>query len=1243
MKNVLHVTVLLFVALCAPLHAADNTTPGRLDVDPPTLIGLGFEWYLEGDDNENAELVVDFCKEGEPEWRPSLQPFYRRPGTARTFGLKLEMPTAHFAGSIIDLEEDTPYDVRLTLSDPDGVGGEAVRTFTARTRKVPEAFAGGRKIEVGGDTGATLESVLPKLQPGDTVLLHAGTYTPPAFEAPASPKSADGPRVDTSKPAGRVLHVYPRNYKGEKQEPNFPSIMTAYHGSTFLYDTQFHMVPDGAQPGDTVLVHTGLYRTNPFSYRDHLSMWQHGARRFTRKGTAQKPIVVKAAGDGPVAIDAGGAYCAFDLLDAAHHVIEGLTIRNAFIGLEVARPQKGMVSKGLVVQDCTIKGVRTGVVGAGSTELKLVNTTIEEDAFADRQEGTYLVTADGTAEKPIAFKPFGDGEVIIDGGDGHRLLDVMAADHLIFEGLTFRNAFTALCAGLRGPRIGSTGLAVKNCRFEDVQNGVMGLSPNCRSLTVLDSVFLGRQGGSNPGGYAVDLAGAGHAVGYNYSHKFWDHLNVSTSTTMTEGNRSYNIDIYNNICARARDNIFEADGTMWNTRFMRNLCSYANSFAFSSQPTIIGPSYYIRNALYWGGGFKFVMGSSGAHAYHNTLIGGPGLPRRHAVNNLILDEKGSTPDDFKQFVNVPAPNWEHYPRDKEPVDVRKLDFQLRGGSAAIDAGQVIRGLNEDYTGKAPDLGALECGKPSPHYGPRATHETDREVSRVPSLVSWGNMADRNMVFEAHDLAVAPVASNAVWRQDWKLQHLYSQPAVAYGRLLVGCSGVLSLPAADGAETRYNHSQVRCLDLESGNEIWKLALGYSRYGVVGTFALEGDRVYFIHGMDFLCVDLDGMADGNDGAQIEVEMATTNRRERDGPAGIGLPDGAYGDIFWRLDLKALGVGIHDAASGTPLVLGDTVWVTTSQDRGVRPASAQQKSKREGPPRHDPNIRIPNVVVVDKRTGRLLALDDQPIPEVFHSQWGSLSSGIVEGRRLVFWGDGYGILHAFEVPDSYPAAGEAALRLTEAWRVDANPRHYRYDPSGRERGYPWTMGRDDEVNALREGGPGHIISTPVFHDGRVYVAIGRDGNYCLKGGGRFLGQGAVTCVDPAGAGDVTESHVLWRQTDVGRFQATPSVADGRLYLAGMDGHLYCLDASNGRIVYRYDLERAVAERSQFLADGKLYVANRSGEFFVFRTGPIPELLFRERPDVRHPATPTACGDLLILAGSREIGVYRRGGGLL
>jgi hypothetical protein len=65
--------------------------------------------------------------------------------------------------------------------------------------------------------------------------------------------------------------------------------------------------------------------------------------------------------------------------------------------------------------------------------------------------------------------------------------------------------------------------------------------------------------------------------------------------------------------------------------------------------------------------------------------------------------------DYDTFVNVTMP---------DKTDPNGLDFRLRPGSAAVDAGVPLPTINDDYTGRAPDIGAYESGRPVPQYGPR---------------------------------------------------------------------------------------------------------------------------------------------------------------------------------------------------------------------------------------------------------------------------------------------------------------------------------------------------------------------------------------------------------------------------------------------------------------------------------------------------------------------------------------------
>ena len=88
---------------------ADNAvTAQSFTIEPPTLLCLGFEWTIQGDDNRNATVSVKYRKKGDSSWREAL-PLLRigeeKVWRSREF---LEHWTPRmFAGSIFDLDADT--------------------------------------------------------------------------------------------------------------------------------------------------------------------------------------------------------------------------------------------------------------------------------------------------------------------------------------------------------------------------------------------------------------------------------------------------------------------------------------------------------------------------------------------------------------------------------------------------------------------------------------------------------------------------------------------------------------------------------------------------------------------------------------------------------------------------------------------------------------------------------------------------------------------------------------------------------------------------------------------------------------------------------------------------------------------------------------------------------------------------------------------------------------------------------
>jgi len=51
-------------------------------------------------------------------------------------------------------------------------------------------------------------------------------------------------------------------------------------------------------------------------------------------------------------------------------------------------------------------------------------------------------------------------------------------------------------------------------------------------------------------------------------------------------------------------------------------------------------------------------------------------------------------------------------------DLGTLDPRLAAEGRAIDRGVALSGINDGFTGAAPDLGCCEAGVALPHYGPR---------------------------------------------------------------------------------------------------------------------------------------------------------------------------------------------------------------------------------------------------------------------------------------------------------------------------------------------------------------------------------------------------------------------------------------------------------------------------------------------------------------------------------------------
>lgn len=609
---------------------ADKVWAGDFVIEPPTLHCAGFEWQIRGDANRNATVEVKYRKLGMEDWSNALP--LLRIGGEKIYGHGqrwiYETPPL-FAGSIFNLEDDSEYECSFTLTDPDGVLGEAAtQRVVIKTRKEPKAYS------------------------------HGNTY-----------------------------HVYPIGYEGSKLEPAFTGLNEAYYGGGNGGD--WWLVPEPrVQPGDIILVHGGLYQGDLLNYVDPLALNFHGAYVFTQKGTPEKPIAIKAAGDGEVIFDGSGAYRLFDVMAADYHLFEGITIRNTQIAFYAGlKHVKGC--SGLSVKHCKIEDVGIAVM-THSEESK--NFYIADNHMTGRHDpdtlhGWYGFEEPTPLSSYYAVKVYGQGHVIC-----HNTISF------------FHDGICVDTHGLPEKK------QDKKCVSIDIyRNDIFNMSDD----------FIETDGG-------VHNIRVFENRGFNSYH-------AGLSAQPMFGGPAYFI----------RNILYQVPGTTLKfTIRPSGLLVYHNTFCTNTS-FVSAANVHFRNNLFmspnpqraWSGTFLTGYSSMDYNGYHNDQAGFRWrIPDQAALNNG--DESELTwqeAADLKMFHKMTG--WEMHGisvdysifRNVIPPDPAKkgyvypvgdTDFRLTQGSKAIDAGVILFNINDDFDGQAPDLGAWEFGSPEVIYGQR---------------------------------------------------------------------------------------------------------------------------------------------------------------------------------------------------------------------------------------------------------------------------------------------------------------------------------------------------------------------------------------------------------------------------------------------------------------------------------------------------------------------------------------------
>ena len=452
------------------------------------------------------------------------------------------------------------------------------------------------------------------------------------------------------------------------------------------------------------------------------------------------------------------------------------------------------------------------------------------------------------------------------------------------------------------------------------------------------------------------------------------------------------------------------------------------------------------------------------------------------------------------------------------------------------------------------------------------------VSASAETAMWGGSPSRNQVSAAKNLPTswdAETGVNIKWTAELGSQ-TYGGPLIVDDKIIVGTNN----QAERNPEHRGDRGVVMAFNRADGTFLWQIAHpklpagrvnDWPQQGVCSTPYAEGDRLYYISNQaEMVALDTEGFLDGENDGPITDEEST---------------ESIDADVIWTFDMIAeLDVFPHNLATSSPLGIDGRLFALTSN--GVDEGHI-----------HIPAPFAPSFIALDQQSGKLIWDSSLPGDQILHGQWANPAYGVAGGREQVIFPGGDGWLYSLT-----PDTGELI------WKFDCNPKDSVWELGGR-------------------GTRNNIVSTPVFYDGKVYIAVGQDPEH-------GEGEGHLWAIDASGKGDITATGAVWHfgNKDYHRTISTVAISDGLLYTADLSGFVYCLDAQTGEHYWTHDTFAAIWG-SPFVADGKVYIGDEDGDIDVLKVGKKLEVLHETNLGSAVYTTPVAHNGVLYIASRNTL----------
>jgi len=432
---------------------------------------------------------------------------------------------------------------------------------------------------------------------------------------------------------------------------------------------------------------------------------------------------------------------------------------------------------------------------------------------------------------------------------------------------------------------------------------------------------------------------------------------------------------------------------------------------------------------------------------------------------------------------------------------------------------------------------------------------------------------------------------------------HGSPIVADGKVFVGTNN--EKPRDDRIQG--DKGVLMCFDEKSGAFLWQLVvpklyeIKYSDWHYVGISSpptVEDGFAYLVSNRgEVTCLDVNGLADGNAGPykQEGRHMVTDDQSP--------LTDSdKHADIVWLFDMvEELDVQPHNAANCSVLLDGDLLYICTSN--GV-----------EWTHEFVPSPHAPTLIVLNKKTGKLVARDDFGIGgDIVHGQWSSPAMATIDGRKQLCLGTGNGYLYGFEpfIQQTSSQGSDKTAKLKNVWHFNGHPLAQTQDVVPLDHTH-------DTTSYL-------VTAVPVYHGDSIYVPVTQE---CYHN----MNKGWVVCVAADQTGNVTRSGLRWSYDESGASVSTVSVYDDMVFVADFGGRVHCLDANTGTPHWVQKIGGPIWG-STLVADGKVYIGNGRGEVWVLAAQKELEVIERIRMRDRVLSSITAANGALYIATSRTL----------